>query len=144
MFKGQIEIPHNLFEYAQDLQNALIGEPFVRRVMLAAEALRLLGSSTLNDYDEDTGLLIDARLAFWKPRQENKPNQTVFISSDNSFEGYAPNFTYFSIGNIELHPINSICLAVSRVRLLPGGDSLPENDEILIPVNAVENVLHFA
>ena len=144
MSKRQLEFSDNLVEFAQDLQNELINQPFDRRVLLAVEALRLLGSAMLNTYDNSSGLLIDSRLAFWKPRQEIQPTQKVIMFDDRAFEGYAPNFSYLSLGDIERHPINSICIALSNVKLLPGGESLPENDEIHIPVMAVEQILQFA
>ena len=144
MPKRQLEYSHNLVEFAKDLQNELINEPFDRRVLLAVEALRLLGSVLLKSYDDNSGLLIDTRLAFWKPRQELRPTQEIILFDDKAIEGYAPNFSYLSLGNIELHPINSICLAVSKVRLLPGGEVLPAKDEVHIPVMAVEQILQFA
>lgn len=139
-----IIVPHSSIEYAKDLQNELINEPFDRRVLLAGEALRLLSGSVFEDYNEDSGLLIDSRLAFWRPKQEFGPTQQVIVFGAIAVEGYSPHFSYLSLGDITKHPINSICLALSKVKLLPNGESLPDEEKIHIPVMAVEQVLQFA
>lgn len=144
MSERQIEFPHDLVEFAQDLQNQLTSEPFDRQVTLAFEAIRLLGSTGLNRYEQNARLLIDSKQSFWKPHQKTEPTQEIVMFGASAIEGYAPNFSFLCLGDIEVQPLGSICLAVSRVRLFPGGNSLPEDDKIHIPVMAVENILQLS
>ena len=144
MSGSHIEVPHSLIEYAQELQGELSLEPIERKIPLMVEAIHLLESAGIETYTEDSGLLIDARLSFWKPRKQAEYIQQVFNFGTVALEGYGPYFSMLHIANSGLRPINCISLALSKICIIEGGKTPDEEGEMLIPVMAVEQVLQFA
>jgi hypothetical protein len=132
------------FELAQDFQHQLIDHPFERRIVLAEEALLILGRYALQLQETNAKYVIDFSQAFDRPKQPFSPKQTLVSFCDTAVEGTFLDFDYTSIGSLFRHPINSLCVSLEDVTLIPHGVTLPEGDILHIPVLAVDQKLRVA
>ncbi len=141
-----LETANDPFAMAQDFQMELMDRPFDERIRLAEEALRFLGGQAVVLSDEGATFIFDFRQAFVRPRQPFGPKQRFISFVDTAAEGKLLDFSYVSIGKLVAgsRPINSLCVTLENVTMLPFGDPLPDDDILHIPALAVEQHLRVA
>jgi|SRR5665213_729143 len=134
----------DLVEFAKDMQLWLMGEPLHRRVELAEDALRHLGHYTVDRNEEEASYVLDSNLSYWLTNGTDPKPPIVFGSL--AVEGRFDAFTYFGISGIvaEHSSLNSLCISLKGVVLLPDGDRLPADDAVHFPVLGVDRALRVA
>lgn len=133
----------DLLSFAQDMQMHLTEQPFDRRVWLAEDSLGLLGRMAAERDETSSIYMIDSRLSYWQSGESIRTGRRVIMFGTLAAEGMFSDFSYFSLGKLNAHgrPVNSLCVDLTNVKLLPNGDRLPPEDIVHFPVLAVEQVI---
>ena len=132
--------------FAQEMQMYLSEQPFDKHISLASDTLNILGQMATEQDELSSQYLVDSTLSYWQSGKEYSPSCRVVVFSTLVAEGQFAYFSYFSLGsrNDEMRPINSLCLALTGVKLLPDGDRLPPSDAVHFPVLALEQATRVA
>lgn len=133
MSADSLSVPNSI-EFAQELQLEMLDLPFDKKMERVESALGIL------EVSDEIGqtFLIESRMAFLRaPRQSGGRPHLLKFTDPITVEGTLDTFSYFSIGRLDIMPINSLCVALNRLRFYPDQETVDPEAVLHIPALAV-------